>query len=61
MVTSITSRWDLTVPPGRAIITAVMALAMPLVHQFAAEIAKLPPEEQTKRIAKVLAAMRGDA
>jgi hypothetical protein len=40
---------------------AVMALAMPLVTQFAAEIAKLPPEQQQKRIAKVLAAMREDA
>jgi len=36
-----------------------MALAMPLVRQFAAEISKLPPEEQTKCIAKVLAALRG--
>jgi hypothetical protein len=26
---------------------AIMALAMPLVTQFAAEIAKLPPEQQT--------------
>ena len=37
-----------------------MALAMPLVKQFVAEIAKLPPEQQTQRIAKVMAAMRGD-
>jgi hypothetical protein len=38
-----------------------MALATPLVLQFADELAKLPPEEQQKRIAKVLAAMRADA
>jgi hypothetical protein len=37
-----------------------MALAMPLVTQFAAELVKLPPEQQTQRIARVLAAMRGD-
>jgi len=27
---------------------------------FLGEISKLPPEQQTQRIAKVLAAMRGD-
>ena len=41
--------------------TAAMALAMPLVQTFAAEIVKLTPDAQQKRIAKVLAAMRGDA
>jgi hypothetical protein len=35
-------------------LAAVMALAMPLVHQFTAEIAKLAPEQQQKRVAKVL-------
>ena len=38
-----------------------MALATPLIHQFATEIAKLPTEERTRRIAKVLGAMRGHA
>jgi hypothetical protein len=44
-------------PPGFA---ALMALATPRIHAFATEISRLPPEDQTKRIAKVLAAMRGD-
>jgi hypothetical protein len=39
-------------------LAAVMALATPLIHQFATEIAKLPPEQQAQRIAK---AMHGDA
>ena len=39
-------------------LAAVMALATPLIHAFAAEISKLPVEEQQRRIAKVLAAMR---
>ena len=41
-------------------VAAIMALAMPLIQTFAAELVKLPPEEQTQRIAKMLAAMRGD-
>jgi len=35
-------------------------LPVPLVQGFLGEISKLPPEQQTQRIAKVLAAMRGD-
>ena len=50
-----------TKPPMTPDLAAVMALATPLIHQFATEIAKLPPELQTQRIAKVLDAMRGDA
>jgi hypothetical protein len=41
-------------------VAAIAAMAIPILRQFAAEIAKLPPEQQTQRIAKVLAAMRGD-
>jgi len=37
--------------------TAVLALAMPLVQALAAEISKLPPDVQRRRIEKVLAAM----
>jgi hypothetical protein len=40
---------------------ALMGLVMPLVQGFLLEIATLSPEEQTQRIAKVLAAMPGDA
>jgi hypothetical protein len=39
---------------------AVMALVMPLIQAFLSEISKLPPEQQTQRIARVLAALRGD-
>ena len=42
-------------------LAAIMALATPLIHSFATEISKLPVEEQQRRIAKVLAAMRDDA
>lgn len=35
-----------------------MALVTPLIQGFMAEIAKLPPDEQARRIGKVLAAMR---
>ena len=41
--------------------SAVIALATPLIHAFAMEISKLSVEEQKRRMAKVLAAMRGDA
>jgi len=52
-----TTKPPLAMSPDTA---AIMALAMPLVQAFAAEIARLPAEEQNRRIAKVLAAMRED-
>jgi hypothetical protein len=42
-------------------VTAVMAIAEPLIHSLRRKIVKLPGPEQQRRIAKVLAAMRGDA
>jgi hypothetical protein len=36
-----------------------MLLVRPLIQGFMTEISKLPPDEQTRRIAKVLNAMRG--
>lgn len=39
---------------------AVMALIMPLVQIFMAEISRLDPPEQQRRIAKALAGMRAD-
>jgi len=41
-------------------LTRVLAVAMPLVQAFAAEISKLPPDVQQRRIQKVLAAMRDE-
>jgi hypothetical protein len=38
---------------------ALMALVMPLVQQFMAEIAKLPPDERMRRINRVLEALSG--
>ena len=52
-----TDRPPIPMTPNMA---AVMALATPLIQQFAAEIARLSPEEQNRRIAKVLAAMRDE-
>jgi|SoiMethySBSTD1v2_1073268.scaffolds.fasta_scaffold253088_3 hypothetical protein len=43
-----------------AAVAAIMATAMPILRQFAAEIAGLAPDEQQRRINKVLLAMRGD-
>jgi len=42
-------------------LTRGLAVAMPLVQAFAAEISKLPPEVQQRSIAMVLAAMRDEA
>jgi hypothetical protein len=41
-------------------LAALTALVMPLVQMFVAEISRLPPPEQTKRIDKALAGMRAD-
>src|SRR5262249_32262388 len=51
-----------SVPPGavRHRQRRRMTLATPLIMQFAAELSKLPVEEQQRRIAKVLAAMRDE-
>ena len=52
-----------TVKPPTAMspdLTKVLAVATPLIMEFAAELAKLPIPEQQRRIAKVLAAMRDE-
>jgi hypothetical protein len=36
-----------------------MPLIVPLVVQFMAEVAKLPPKERTRRITRVLEALGG--
>jgi hypothetical protein len=62
-ITKETIRMHTTKPPIPMTpeLAAVMALATPLIHSFATEIAKLPVEEQQRRIAKVLAAMRDES
>ena len=40
-------------------VQAVMPLIVPLITQFMAEVAKLPPEQRMARINRVLEALNG--